>query len=362
MSLKVGIVGLPNVGKSTLFNALTKQAAKAQNVPFTTIEPNMGVVPVPDERLEALTKLSSSAKTTPTIIEFVDIAGLVRDAHKGEGLGNKFLANIRNVDAILHVVRFFPDPDITHVETSVDPARDAETINTELALADLATVEKMRATLEKKVKSQDKEAALLDTVLAKFETALAAGHPAREVPLEEREAAAAGSVPLLTAKPQLYIANVSENSPPPSPAALQQALPLRQGEKSLALSVKIEQELVQLSDEERQIFLQEYSLADTGLNRLIQASYELLGLITFLTTGPTESRAWTLQRGANAPQAAGKIHSDMQRGFIRAETVAYADLAAAGSYAAARQAGKVRDEGKEYIVQDGDVMLFKFSV
>jgi len=358
--MKIGIVGLPNVGKSTLFNALTKQAAKAQNVPFTTIEPNVGVVPVPDERLQELTKFSDSAKTTPTTIEFVDIAGLVRGAHQGEGLGNQFLTNIRQVDAIIHMVRFFENADITHVETSVDPLRDAETINTELALADLATVEKMRSGLEKKVKGQDKEAALLDTVLAKFQAALADGRPAREVTLGEKEAAIARTVMLLTAKPVLYLANVSEAQIARADGIIKAFA--AQYPAILPLSVKIEQELVDLPDTDRDTFLAEYGLPATGLERLVTAAYELLKLITFFTTGPTESRAWTVHRGAAAPEAAGKIHSDMQRGFIRAETVAYADLVSAGSYASARAAGRVRDEGKEYIVQDGDVMLFKFSV
>jgi ribosome-binding ATPase len=355
-SLRCGIIGLPNVGKSTLFNALTKQAAKAQNVPFTTIEPNVGIVAVPDERLERLAAISKSAKIVPTTIEFVDIAGLIRGAHKGEGLGNKFLSNIREVDAIVHVVRVFEGGGITHVETSVDPARDVETINTELALADLDTVQRMRMNLEKKIKGQDKDAASLDAVLAKFEGALAEGNPARSVQLGEKEALIARSVQLLTNKPVLYVANVDEQQ-----LQTPLSLPLKEGEKTLALSIKIEQELVELPEEERQIFLAEYGLHNTGLERLIQASYELLGLITFLTSGPQETRAWTVRREAKAPEAAGKIHSDIERGFIRAETVAYEDLIQAGSYAAARSAGKVRDEGKEYLVQDGDIMLFKHS-
>lgn len=362
--LKCGIIGLPNVGKSTLFNALTKQAAKAQNVPFTTIEPNVGVVPVPDNRLARLAAISKSAKITPTTIEFVDIAGLVRDAHQGEGLGNQFLAHIREVDVIIHVVRCFADPAIIHVENSVDPRRDIETVNTELALADLAAVTKMRANLDKKVKSQDKEAIALNALLQKYETALTAGAPARTVDRDEREQVLAKRVPLLSDKPTLYVANVSD----------QQAATPDEATRHLAdhfspllpLSVKIEQELTELPDTERAAFLAEYGLAHTGLERLIQASYELLGLITFFTTGPTETRAWTLRRGAHAPKAAGKVHSDMERGFIRAEVVAYEDLvkaAASGpAHAGARAAGTVRDEGKKYTVQDGDVMLFKFSV
>ncbi len=347
------------MGKSTLFNALTKQAAKAQNVPFTTIEPNVGVVAVPDERLQKLVKISQSKSTVPTTIEFVDIAGLVKGAHKGEGLGNQFLANIRQVDAIVHVVRFFENEDITHVENNVDPIRDVEIIDTELALADLANVQTMRANLEKKIKGQDKEAALLDPVLAKFEAALAAGTPVREVTLEDEEKEIVRGISLLTEKPVLYVANVSEgqitNAGEITAEFAKQYSPL------LSISVQIEQELVELSDEERLTFLEEYGLKETGLDRLIQAGYKLLNLITFFTTGEQESRAWTVEAESTAPQAAGKIHTDFERGFIRAETVAYDDLVAAGNYTAARAGGKVRDEGKQYVVKDGDVMLFKFS-
>lgn len=354
MSLRIGIVGLPNVGKSTLFNALTKQAAAARNVPFTTIEPNVGVVPVPDERLDALTKLSESAKTVPTSIEFVDIAGLVKDAHQGEGLGNKFLSHIREVDAIVHVVRFFEDADIIHVANKVDPTGDAETINTELALADLATVQKMITSEEKIAKGQGaeaKEAAAKIPVLKKIEGELAQGHAARDISFSDKEQEITALLPLLTIKPMMYVANVSETQ-------LNNTFP----ENFLPLSIKIEQEIAQLSPEEQEIFLAEYGLTETGLSRLIRAGYELLGLITFFTTGKDETRAWTVTRGSTAPIAAGKIHSDMQRGFIRAETVAYNDLVTLGSYAAARAAGKVRDEGKTYIVQDGDIFVFKFSV
>jgi ribosome-binding ATPase len=362
MSLKIGIVGLPNVGKSTLFNALTKQAAQARNVPFTTIEPNVGVVPVPDKRLDTLTDIAKSKKTVPTTIEFVDIAGLVRNAHKGEGLGNQFLANIRQVDAIVHVVRFFEHDDIIHVDTSVDPARDAETINTELALADLTTAENAIDRNEKLARGQDKEAIARLAVLHKLRDGLAEGNAAREIELTEKERPFAQELSLLTRKPMIYVANVGEEqlkNPSSSPSA---SWRIKGGNSVIPLSIKIEQELVELSDEEREMFLAEYGLTATGLDRLIQAGYELLDLITFFTSGEKETRAWTVKAGSTAPQAAGKIHSDFERGFIRAETVAYTDLAAAGSYTAARAAGKVRDEGKEYIVQDGDVMLFKHAL
>lgn len=356
MSLKIGIVGLPNVGKSTLFNALTKQAAAARNVPFTTIEPNVGVVPVPDPRLDILTKLSESAKTVPTTIEFVDIAGLVKNAHSGEGLGNKFLSHIREVDAIIHVVRFFTDSDIIHVDNKIDPMGDAETINTELALADLSHVEKAYETATKSAKSGNKEAIAKSKVLEKIQKHLQEGKPVRSFAFDEEELSLLKDVPLLTSKPMMYVANVSEDqlkNLPDFTGELAHALPL---------SVKIEQEIIQLPEDEREIFLSEYGLTDTGLNRLIQSGYKLLGLITFFTTGKDESRAWTVPDGSAAPRAAREIHSDIERGFIRAETVSYEDLVALGSYAAARSAGKVRDEGKTYIVKDGDIFNFKFSV
>lgn len=360
MSLKIGIVGLPNVGKSTLFNALTKQAAAARNVPFTTIEPNIGVVAVPDARLDALTKLSKSAKTVPTSIEFVDIAGLVKDAHQGEGLGNKFLSHIREVDAIVHVVRFFTNPDIIHVSNQVNPISDAQTINTELALADLASIEKIIQSTEKLAKGNDKDAQAKLPVLQKIKAQLEQGLPARDVSLATKEKELLHEVPLLTSKPMLYLANISEDQITKTGEVIKDFA--QQFGEPLPLCVKIEQELVELSDAERLTFLQEYGLSETGLNRLITAGYKLLNLITFFTTGEKESRAWTVTAGSLAPQAAGKIHSDMERGFIRAETVSYEDLMAAGSYSGARAKGQVRDEGKEYVVKDGDIFIFKFSV
>ncbi|MEX0650188.1 MAG: redox-regulated ATPase YchF [Candidatus Andersenbacteria bacterium] len=358
--MRIGIVGLPNVGKSTLFNALTKQAALARNVPFTTIEPNVGVVPVPDERLDVLSKISSSAKIVPTTIEFVDIAGLVRDAHKGEGLGNKFLANIREVDAIIHVVRFFEASDIIHVDNKVDPISDAETINTELALADLTSVEKALERNEKLAKGNDKEAVAKVAIYKRLQAQLAQGNPARDLTFEEKEQPYVRELFLLTIKPILYIANVDEAQIGSAEEVTKVFTNIHKN--VLPISIKIEQELVELSDEERLTFLQEYGLSATGLDRLINASYKLLHLITFFTSGEKETRAWTVRAGSTAPQAAGEIHSDFERGFIRAETVAYDDLTTAGSYAAARAVGKVRDEGKGYIVKDGDIMLFKFSV
>lgn len=357
--LRCGIVGLPNVGKSTLFNALTKQAALARNVPFTTIEPNVGVVPVPDTRLNKLAEISKSEKIVPTTIEFVDIAGLVRDAHKGEGLGNKFLANIREVDAIIHVVRFFDSSEIIHVDNKVDPISDAETINTELALADLTTVEKVLERNEKLAKGNDKEAVIRVSVGKKLRAQLAEGKPARDLTFDEKEEPYAQELSLLTIKPILYVANVDEEQITNAQEVTKEFTDIHKD--VLPISIKIEQELVELSDEERMTFLEEYGLSDTGLDRLIKASYNLLHLITFFTSGEQETRAWTVEEGSAAPQAAGKIHSDFEKGFIRAETVAYDDLVAAGSYAAARSAGKVRDEGKTYIVKDGDVMLFKHN-
>jgi len=358
MSLRVGIVGLPNVGKSTLFNALTKQAAAVANFPFTTIEPNVGVIPVPDDRLKKLAAISRSEKITPTAIEFVDIAGLVKNAHAGEGLGNRFLSHIRTVDAIAHVVRFFAG-DTTHVDGTVDPLRDAATVETELALADLDTIARLFTNAEGDVKKRIKDAPARLAALIKLKEHLSQGLPARHACLSDKELENLGPLPLLTIKPTLYVANIDEQQITQSDAITKEFT--ASYSPVLPLSVKIEQELLSLSDEERQIFLKEYGLLNTGLERLIKASYQLLGLITFLTTGPTETRAWTVRRGNTAPQAAGKIHTDMEHGFIRAETISYKDLITAGSYAAARTKGLLRDEGKNYVVQDSDVMLFKFS-
>ncbi len=364
MSLQVGIVGLPNVGKSTLFNALTKQSAESANFPFTTIDPNLGIVTVPDERLEKLAALSKSVKITPTTIEFVDIAGLVKNAHQGEGLGNQFLSHIREVDAIAHVVRFFEDDDIQHVHNQIDPLNDVTTIETELALSDLASIEKIVSHTSDLAKSQDKEAKVKLPILIKLQSHLSDGGQARDLNLTAKEFALIKNLPLLTLKPVLYIANLGENQIAKTNQIIAPLTKFAASHNGLALplSIKIEQELTELTDEERLVFLKEYNLDQTGLDRLIKASYQLLNLITFLTTGPTESRAWTIPKNSLAPQAAGQIHTDMERGFIRAETVSYIDLTAAGSYAAARARGQVRDEGKEYVVQDGDVMLFKFSV
>lgn len=357
--MKVGIVGLPNVGKSTLFNALTKQAAAARNVPFTTIEPNIGVVPVPDERLNVLASMSKSETTVPTTIEFVDIAGLVKNAHAGEGLGNTFLSHIREVDAIIHVVRFFEEKEVIHVHTKVDPVEDASIINTELALADLATIERIIESADKKARGNDKDAIAQLPVLNTIARLLEEGKPARIAKLSEKESGTIQHIPLLTQKPVLYLANVSESQIPRAQEITSNFA--RTFSEPLSLSVKIEQELVELPEEERAAFLSEYGLKQTGLERLIQRGYALLNLITFFTTGPKETRAWTVTNGSTAPQAAGKIHSDMEQGFIRAETISYEDFVDAGSYTAARAAGKARDEGKEYVVQDGDVFLFKFS-
>lgn len=366
-NLEVGIVGLPNVGKSTLFNAITKAGAEAANYPFCTIEPNVGVVDVPDARLQVLHEMYNSKKTTPAAVRFVDIAGLVKGASKGEGLGNQFLEHIRQVDAIAHVVRCFVDPDITHVEGSIDPIRDIEIITTELCLADLDVVEKRVMKLARIAKSGSKEARAEDELLRRIKEALEQAKPARQLNLGEDELALLGDTNLLTLKPVLYVANVAEDEVATAEtdnAYVQKvkAYAATEGAEVVAISAKVESEIAELDAEEAREFLAEIGETESGLNRLIKAAFTLLGLLTFLTAGPDECRAWTIVKGTTAPKAAGKIHSDIERGFIRAEIVNYDDLVAAGSTTAAREKGKVRLEGKDYVMQDGDVTYFRFNV
>ena len=364
MGFKCGIVGLPNVGKSTLFNALTQTAAaQAANYPFCTIEPNVGDVAVPDPRLETLAKIAGSAEIIPTRITFVDIAGLVRGASKGEELGNQFLANIREVDAVAHVLRCFEDDDITHVEGRIDPIGDAEVVETELMLADLESLEKRIKPLEKKANSGEKEAKEQLALMMKALMLLRDGKPARLAELTPEERAPFSQMGLLTSKPVLYVCNVEEGSAATGNrySAAVQDMAKQQGAGAVVISARIEEEVAQLPPEERAEFLGAVGLGEPGLNRLIRAGYTLLGLITFFTVGPKEARAWTVTKGSKAPQAAGVIHTDFEHGFIRAETIAYDDYVANDGEAGARDAGKFRLEGKEYVVQDGDVMHFRFN-
>ena len=366
MGFRCGIVGLPNVGKSTLFNALTETAAaQAANYPFCTIEPNVGRVAVPDERLDQIAKIAGSAQEIETQIEFVDIAGLVRGASQGEGLGNQFLANIREVDAIVHVLRCFEDGDVTHVEGRVDPIADAETVETELMLADLDSLERRVPNLVKKAQQGDKEAKIEASVLGQALELLRASKPARLVtPKDPEEEKALQRAQLLTGKPVLYVCNVGEGDAADGNelSARVAAKAAAENAKAVVVSAAIEAEIATLAAEEREAFLSDLGLQETGLARVIRAGYELLGLITFFTAGPKEARAWTTHRGAKAPEAAGEIHTDFERGFIRAETIAFDDFVKFGGESGARDAGKLRSEGKEYVVQDGDVMLFRFNV
>ena len=363
--MKLGIVGLPNVGKSTLFNALTKAGAESANYPFCTIDPNVGVVTVPDERLTWLKDLYNSERILPAVIEFVDIAGLVRGASKGEGLGNQFLSHIREVDAIVHVVRCFEDSNVVHVEGSVDPIRDIETINLELIFSDLDVLERRLMKAQKGQKSGDKalmaEAKLLERLKAHLEEGIVAR---RFEPETDEEAAILEDMNLLTYKKVIYATNVKEDDVVDGNDYVERvkAFAAEEGSEAFIVCAQIEQEIAELDDEEKQMFLEDLGISQSGLDRLIAASYKLLGLISYLTAGPKEIRAWTIVNGTKAPGAAGKIHSDFERGFIRAEVVAYDDLKASGTYAAAKEKGLVRIEGKEYVVKDGDIMLFRFNV
>jgi hypothetical protein len=364
MGFNCGIVGLPNVGKSTLFNALTASvAAQAANYPFCTIEPNVGRVAVPDPRLGVLAAIGKSAKIIPTSLEFVDIAGLVRGASKGEGLGNQFLANIREVDAIIHVLRCFEDADITHVEGSIDPLRDVEVVDTELMLADLESLEKRLYTAQKKARGGDKESVAAVALMEPLVAALQAGRPARPaIPPGQEEAVR--RLQLLTSKPELYVCNVEESAAASGNAfsTLVEARARAEGARVVVISAAIESEVAQLPEAERGEFLEGLGLHDSGLDRVIRAGYDLLGLITYLTVGPKETRAWTIVAGTKAPQAAAVIHKDFERGFIACETIAYDDFVACKGEQGAKEAGKMRVEGKEYVVKDGDVLLFRFNV
>ncbi|MCR5791697.1 MAG: redox-regulated ATPase YchF [Lachnospiraceae bacterium] len=365
--MKLGIVGLPNVGKSTLFNSLTKAGAESANYPFCTIDPNVGIVPVPDERLKVLTDLYHSKKTVPATIEFVDIAGLVKGASKGEGLGNQFLSNIREVDAIVHVVRCFEDANIVHVDGSIDPLRDIETINLELVFSDIEILDRRIAKSSRGARN-DKDLAKEVEILNRLKAFLEEGKLAKNFEMQdEDEEALIASLNLLTYKPVIYAANVTEEDLADEGESNEfvkkvKAYAKEEGAGVFVICAQIEQEIAELDDEEKKMFLEELGISESGLDKLIKASYDLLGLLSYLTSGEDETRAWTIKKGTKAPQAAGKIHSDFERGFIRAEIVSYDNLIACGSYNAAKEKGLVRSEGKEYVVQDGDVILFRFNV